>query len=77
VLVLELVTPARGTAHVAIVDVAGRVVRRWETAVDRAGRVAIAWDGRGAGGARAPSGVYLAVVELAGQRAQRRIVCLR
>lgn len=49
------------TRTLAVYDVRGRLVRRWRSDVE-AGHV-VSWDGRGASGAPAPSGIYFVRAE--------------
>jgi hypothetical protein len=76
-LALEPGAAASGARAVAVYDVRGRMVRRWDvTAGSDAKR--FTWDGRRADGAEAASGVYFARVEGPGATgAARRIVIAR
>lgn len=63
-----------GHVSLRVYDISGR---RVATVVDRAlgaGLHTIAWDGRGDGGVRLSSGVYLYELSLGGQRAARRMI---
>lgn len=59
-----------------VVDVAGREVAHLVDRTLPAGAHEVTWDGRTAGGTRAPSGVYLVVLEAGGVRLTRQAVLL-
>lgn len=63
--------------RVDIIDVSGRVVRRFEERSEGTGTVAILWDGRDGSGRLAPSGVYVCRVEGNGKVATGRLVLVR
>lgn len=66
--------PRAEHVRVAILDSAGRIVRRLEDAEFPAGRHSRTWDGRDARGGTAASGVYFLVVETPTDRLVRRTV---
>ena len=66
--------PQAEHVRVAILDSAGRLVRRLEDAEFAAGRHSRTWDGRDARGRAAASGVYFLVVETPNDRVVRRTV---
>ena len=73
---LEFAMGTVGHVRLALYDVRGRRVR---TLVDEARAVGVhreSWDGRDDRGARAGAGIYLARVDAAGRRAQRKFVWL-
>lgn len=72
---LEL--PRNSVARVAVLDVAGRVVRTLADDRLAAGRHSIAWDGRAADGTDVPAGLYYLRGEGDGEWATVRIVRLR
>jgi flagellar hook assembly protein FlgD len=55
-------------------DVRGRAVRALVAGPRAAGRHTVAWDGRDAGGARLPAGLYFARLRAAGDEAVQRVV---
>jgi flagellar hook assembly protein FlgD len=64
--------PAAGAARVELFDVSGRRVQTLHSGPLPAGESVLAWDGRLAGGAAAPAGVYFAALTAdAGRRVAR------
>ncbi len=70
---LDLRAFAGGGVRAAVVDPGGRVLR--EIAVAE-GASTVQWDGRMAGGAEAPAGIYFLLVTQGSERVQRRVVKL-
>ena len=68
---------AGSTVDLAIYDLTGRLVIGLIHAPLSAGRHVTAWDGRGATGRRAASGVYLARLMAAGQLTETKLVLLK
>lgn len=66
-----------GAASVTVYDVLGREVARLFDGAVPAGEHDVEWNGRDAGGADSPSGVYFVVLGSAGERVTRRVVLLR
>jgi len=66
--------PRAGRAKVTIFDGQGRRIATVADGAQPAGERHARWDARGAGGARAPAGVYFAVVEFGGERRATRVV---
>jgi len=62
--------------RLVLVDVAGRRVRTLVDETLAAGPHELAWDGRDAGGAPAPAGLYWARLDAGGEHATRRLVRL-
>ncbi len=56
---IGFLVPRRGRAEVTVYDTAGRVVRKLADREFEAGRHALVWDGRDAGGSPVASGVYI------------------
>jgi hypothetical protein len=75
--VLTIEADRAGAQRLRIVNLAGRVVRRFETAQGVPGLRTIAWDGRDETGRRLPAGVYFATLEIAGRATSSRIVVIR
>jgi len=73
--VLEL--DAAGAVRVDLLDVSGRRLRTLLRGSQPAGRHSLAWDGRGAGGERLPSGVYFVRLTGAGADETRRVQLVR
>ncbi|MGH2570479.1 MAG: FlgD immunoglobulin-like domain containing protein [bacterium] len=71
----DLAREARVT--VEIVDVAGRLVRRWADASFGAGRRTVSWDGRDEDGRAVASGVYLIMVRAGDEAWSAPVVRLR
>ncbi|MEZ4387822.1 MAG: VWA domain-containing protein [Candidatus Krumholzibacteriia bacterium] len=69
-----------GQQHVTVLqifDVRGTLVRTLVDGVRGPGRHTVAWDGRDETGRRASAGVYVYVLEAAGQRASEKMVMLK
>jgi hypothetical protein len=67
--------PAAGPTRLSVMDVAGREVARLVDRTLGAGSHAVEWRGLTAGGAAAPSGIYLIVLDTpAGKRTQRAVL---
>jgi hypothetical protein len=66
-----------GTRRVSVIDLRGRVVRRFERAADRAGATTIAWDGRDDRGSALPSGVYVVQFDMEGRSVTSRLALVR
>jgi choice-of-anchor B domain-containing protein len=75
VFTLRLARPER--ARVEVYDLQGRRVATLYDGVAPAGALPLSWDGRGARGVRAPSGVYWVRAEAAGKSLLRKIVRAR
>lgn len=73
---LELSLPRAARVAFAMHDAAGRRVWAAPDAVQGPGRATLAWDGRGAGGARVAPGLYFARVTVDGAVISRRVVVL-
>ena len=71
---MHLMAPHGGRVHLAVYDVAGRVVR---TLIDRevsAGVHPAVWDGRDGAGQSVPAGVYFARLRAGGRTSSRTLV---
>ncbi|MEN8007270.1 MAG: FlgD immunoglobulin-like domain containing protein [Candidatus Krumholzibacteriota bacterium] len=69
--------PRREFATLDILDVRGRLVRTiWSDEVGP-GPARVAWDGRDTGGRNAPSGIYFAQLNWAGQSSSRKLTLIR
>lgn len=68
--------PSPAWATLDVLDVHGRRVARLADRLHEGGRHALSWDGRGAGGARLPAGVYLVELRSGGRRDVERLVLL-
>jgi len=66
-----------GALRIDLIDVSGRVVRRFEVESAAAGTLSVLWDGRDGSGRLAPSGVYICRVEADGQVSTGRLVLVR
>ena len=55
-------------------DIQGREVARWRVTVSPSGTAGWMWNGRVAGGAAAPSGLYFLSLEIDGTALKRRLV---
>ncbi len=73
---LRFTLPRGGPVRLVLVDVAGRRVRTLVDETLAAGPHELAWDGRDAGGAPAPAGLYWARLDAGGEHATRRLVRL-
>jgi glucose/arabinose dehydrogenase len=70
--------PRGATVRLSVRDAAGRTVRVIEDGARfEAGRHDRSWNGRDASGAKAPAGVYFALLEVGGMRRPSRIVLIR
>jgi len=74
-LVVEL--PGAGVVELEVFDLSGRRLASARPGTLSPGRHALAWDGRGADGAPAAPGVYLARVSVGGRTATTRFVRVR
>ena len=63
--------------RVDVYNVRGTLVRRLLDQPLQPGRYPVAWDGRDDAGALVPSGVYIAVAEMAGVRRRVRMIFVR
>ena len=75
--VLAFSTAAPGWARLRLYDLSGRLVREIVNEFLPAGRHTSAWNGASADGRRLASGVYVAMLESGGLRAQQKLVMLR
>ena len=66
---------SRGWGHIH--DVRGREVARWRLEVPSSGTADWRWEGRVAGGATLPSGLYFVSIEIDGATLKRRLVISR
>jgi hypothetical protein len=66
-----------GPLHISVVDVRGRLVRRFEDSLATAGKRTVVWDGRDAAGRLLPAGVYLVTLEIGGRSVSSRISLVR
>jgi hypothetical protein len=71
---LRYTQPREGVVAIDVFDASGRCVRRIADGWSPAGESVATWDGRGAGGARVPAGIYFARFEGVGCSVTRRIV---
>lgn len=62
--------------RLVVMDAAGRLVRTLVHGVQPAGRGSASWDGRTAGGTRAPSGMYFAQLSLPGRVLSTRVTVI-
>lgn len=69
--------PVAARASVQVIDLAGRAIATLHDGALPAGAHARAWDGRDAGGAAVPPGVYLVRVVAGGRHEVRRVMRLR
>jgi len=74
---LRLRLASAGSAQLVVVDVGGRVVRRFTQSDFPAGYTRVRWDGRDDSGSRLPSGVYFARLLTDRQVCTRRLVLVR
>ena len=75
--VLSIVAGHAGTQRLSILDLQGRVVRRFEEAAGPAGNRVVAWDRRDAAGDLVPSGIYFVKCELGGYSVSERVSLVR
>jgi hypothetical protein len=75
--VIALELPRAQEMVLSIHDITGRRVRTLAHGLQPAGRVNVAWDGRGDGGAPLPAGVYLVRLDAGDRREGTRIVLVR
>ena len=74
---ISLALPSAAASHLAIHDLAGRVVRTLVRGVLEAGSSPITWDGRADDGTPLPGGVYFAKFRSGTQASVRRIVLVK
>jgi flagellar hook assembly protein FlgD len=70
-------TASAGLVHLDIYDIQGRRVARLADEVLAAGEHERVWDGRNSQGRELASGVYLAQLEFAGQRFQKKLTLIK
>jgi hypothetical protein len=75
--VIRLELPRAGDVTLAVHDVAGRKVRTLMRGLRPAGRIDVAWDGRGEGGQPVAAGVYLVRLDSAGGRGLAKVAVIR
>ena len=75
--VIEFSLPGAGHVSVGIYDVGGRLVRKLVDREMEAGSWDVEWDGRGAGGAVMPSGIYFCRLRLGKEELTSKLVLLR
>jgi hypothetical protein len=75
--VFTLTSDRAGAETLAVLDVQGRVVRRFPAVRTMAGARTVAWDGRDEAGTPLAPGVYLARLEVAGRVVWSRLTLLR
>lgn len=66
-----------GPLRMSIVDVRGRLVRRFEDSLATAGRRTLLWDGRDTAGRLLPAGLYLVTLEAGGRSVSSRVSLVR
>ena len=66
-----------GTQRLTILDLQGRVVRRFADVVGSAGNRVVAWDRRDVAGDLVPSGVYFVKCEMGGHSVSKRVSLVR
>ncbi len=69
--------PRAGPQRIRIVDIRGRLVRRFEDSLATAGRRIVTWDGRDTDGRPLPAGVYVVTVESGGRAVSSRVSLVR
>lgn len=69
--------PAASAVSVAIYDLTGRLIRRLQEGLQQAGQHSLAWNGADAAGQLVSSGLYLAILETAGQRLSQKILVVK
>ncbi|MBD3220690.1 hypothetical protein GF314_05565 [bacterium] len=74
---LHLSSPTAGHARLVLYDARGRLVRSLLDREIPAGERTVGWDGRNRAGREAAAGVYLAVLEIAGERRTARLALVR
>ena len=74
---ISLALPSAAASHLAIYDLAGRVVRTLVNRVLEAGSFPITWDGRADDGTPVAGGVYFAKFKSGAQASVRRIVLVK
>ena len=66
-----------GPQRISVVDVSGRLVRRFEDSFAMPGRRTVTWDGRDEAGHAVPAGVYLVSFEAAGRSVSNHVMLVR
>jgi len=66
-----------GPVRVSVVDVRGRLVRRFEDSLATPGTRTVTWDGHDAAGRRVPAGVYLVTLEAGGRSVSSHVSLVR
>lgn len=66
-----------GPVRTTVMDVRGRLVRRFDDSLATPGGRTVTWDGRDAAGRRLPAGVYLVTLEAGGRSVSTRVSLVR
>ena len=66
-----------GPLRMSIVDIRGRLVRRFEDSLATPGTRTVTWDGRDTAGRPLPAGVYLVTLEAGGRSVSSRVSLVR
>jgi hypothetical protein len=66
-----------GPMRMSVLDVRGRLVRRFEDSLATPGTRTVIWDGRDTAGRRLPAGVYLVTLEAGGRSVSSRVSLVR
>ncbi len=66
-----------GPLRISVVDLRGRLVRRYEDSLATAGERTLVWDGRDTAGRLLPAGVYMVTLEIGGRSVSSRISLVR
>ena len=74
---ISYVLDAEEDVTVAVFDVAGREVRRWQEGLRPAGRHELAWDGCDGSGREAPPGLYFLAVQAGTEQVTDKMLLLR
>jgi hypothetical protein len=66
-----------GPLRISVVDIRGRLVRRFADSLATGGTGIVAWDGRDTAGRLLPAGVYLVTLEVGGRSISSRVSLVR
>jgi len=75
--VFTILSDRDGTQGLMVIDLLGRVVRRFDGTVATPGIRTVAWDGRDMMGNRLPSGIYFVTLDVAGRSVSKRVLLVR
>jgi hypothetical protein len=74
---IEFSLPRRASYHLAIYNILGQIIRRWDGSNLPAGNYSITWDGHNEDGGVVPSGIYLYQIQADGAVATKKMALIK